>query len=197
MIEEELSKIWKSSPQQEQVKFDKSRFMLDVQSSVDEFHKQMKMLYIREALGAFITIPMFSIYAFLFPHLLTKIGFALVVLCSIYILFVIKRSKDKVPNQFSMNYLEYLQKTKAYLEESKRNRETVLIWYVLPFVVSIWLAMTGMYLEHPDTLNGLLVTIVVSLLVSIGIHFMNQRSAKQVVAPRLEKVNNLIKSLQE
>ncbi|GAB5551110.1 MAG: hypothetical protein Sapg2KO_07010 [Saprospiraceae bacterium] len=195
MIEEELSKIWKSSPQEEQVKFDKSRFILDVQSSVDDFYKQMKILYIREALGAFIAIPMFVVYAFLLPHILTKIGFIMVALSAGYILLVLKKSKDSVPDQFSLNYLEYLQATKKFLEKSKRHRETVLIWYMSPMVVSIWIAMVGFYLEDPGNLNGLLITVAITILVSIAIHFLNQKSAKKVVAPKLDKVNNLIKSL--
>lgn len=197
MIEDELIKIWKSSPQKEQVKFDKSRFILDVQSSVESFYKQMKMLYIREAMGAFIAIPMFIIYAFLVPHLLTKIGFALVTLGAGYILYVLKKSKSSVPDQYSMTYLEYLRNTKAFLEESKKNRETVLIWYVLPIVAPLWLAMVGFYLDDPDALNHMLITAGVSVVASIGIHFMNRRSAKKFVEPKLEKVNGLIKTMEE
>ena len=197
MLEDELSKIWKSSPNQEQVKFDKSRLMLDVQSGVDDFHKQMKVLYIREALGAFIAIPMFSVYAFLAPHWLTQVGFALVALWAIYILYVLKKSKDQVPDQFSMNYLEYLQQTQTYLESSKKNRETVLIWYVAPMLVSIWIAMGGVYLEDPQSLNYLLLTVGISIVAGIVIHFLNRRSAKKFVEPKLEKVKNLIRTLQE
>ncbi|WP_338765611.1 hypothetical protein WAF17_02000 [Bernardetia sp. ABR2-2B] len=197
MLENELSKIWKSSPKQEQVKFDKSRFMLDVQSSVDDFHKQMKSMYIRESLGVFIVVPMFSYYAFNASHILTKIGFILVALSALYILYVMKKSKDKVPNKFSMSYLEYLQKTKEYLEDSKKNRETVIIWYILPIVLSLWIAMIGMYLTEPNKLNGLLIMGVISVVISIVLHFLNKRSAKKFVVPKLEKVNSLIENLKE
>lgn len=197
MLEDELSKIWKSSPNQEQVKFDKSRFMLDVQSNVDKFQKQMKQLYIRESLGSFIAIPMFAYYAFLAPHILTKIGFIMVALCAVYILYVIKKSKGQAPNQFSMSYLEYLQQTKTYLESSKKHRETVLQWYVLPMVLSIWVAMLGVYFEDPAALHVLIITGIVSVIASISIHFMNLRSAKKFVAPKLDEVNNLIETLQK
>ena len=197
MIDNELIKIWKSSPHQEQVKFDKSRFMLDVQSSVDDFYKQVKALHIRESMGAFVAIPLFTIYAFLMPHLLSKIGFILVALGAVYILYVTKKSKSSVPDQFALNYLQYLQKTKEFLEKSKRYRETILIWYLLPIVLPLWLAMVGVYLDNADALNYMLVTVGVSIVASIGIHFMNKRSANKIVAPRLEKVNNLIKTMKE
>ncbi|MFK7952967.1 MAG: hypothetical protein AB8B73_08990 [Ekhidna sp.] len=171
--------------------------MLDVQSSVDDFYKQMKMLYIREAMGAFIAIPMFIFYAFLVPHVLTKIGFILVALGAVFILYIMKKSKRKTPDQFSMSYLDYLLKTREFLEESKKNREKIIVWYILPIVVPLWLAMGGMYLNDTESLNFMLITVGTSVLVSIGIHFMNRRSANKVVAPKLEKVNNLIKSMQE
>lgn len=195
MIDDELIKIWKSSPLQEQVKFDKSRFLLDVQSSVDDFYKQMKTLYIRESMGAFVAMPMFIAYAFLMPHILTKIGFILVALGVGYILYVIKKSKSKMPDQFAMSYLQYLQKTKEFLEESKRNRETVLIWYLLPIVAPLWLSMVGFYLNDSDALNYMLIAVGGSILASIGIHFMNRRSVKKLVVPKLEKVNDLIKTM--
>ena len=42
MIEDELVKIWQSSPNQERVKFEKSRLMIDVQSSLDRLHRFVK-----------------------------------------------------------------------------------------------------------------------------------------------------------
>lgn len=197
MLENELSKIWKSSPQEELVKFDKSRFMLDVQSSLDGFQKEVKIMYLRESLGAFIAIPMFSYYAFLLPNILSKVGCTLVVLFCIVILYLMKTRKDMVPDKFSMNYLAYLQKTKLYLEDQKRLRESVFLWYVLPLTICIWIMIGGIYLDNSDALNLMITIIIVSLPVGIGIHFMNLRSSKKVIVPRLNKVNNLIESLQE
>ena len=197
MIEDELIKIWKSSPRQEQVKFDKSRFMLDVQSSVDDFYKQMKTLFIRESMGAFIAIPMFIIYSFQAPHILTKIGFFLVAVGAGYILYITKKSKLKVPDQFNLNYVDYLHKTKVYLEDSMRKRKAVVFWYLAPIVLPLWMAVLGEYLDNPDALNYMIITIGVSILASIGIYFMNRRSAQKFVAPKLEKVNSLIQELKE
>jgi len=41
-MEEELIKIWQSSPNQERIKFERSRLMMDVQSSMDDFNKKIK-----------------------------------------------------------------------------------------------------------------------------------------------------------
>lgn len=197
MIEDELSKIWKSSPQEEQVKFDRSRFMLDVQSSLDKLQREVKIMYIREGLGAFIAIPMFSYYAYLLPNIVSQIGCALVVVFCLWLLYFMKTRNDLVPDKFSMSYLEYLKKTKVYLEDQKRLRENVFFWYVLPPVVAIWAMIGGTYFDNPENLDLLLTTIPISLVVGVGIHFMNVRSSKKVIVPRLEKVNKLIKTLEE
>ena len=108
-----------------------------------------------------------------------------------------KTRKDLVPDKFSMSYLEYLKKTKVYLEDQKRLRESVFLWYVLPPVVAIWAMIGGTYLDNPENLTLLIYTIVISLVAGTGIHFMNVRSSKKVIVPRLDKVNELIKTLEE
>ncbi|NLR93339.1 hypothetical protein [Flammeovirga agarivorans] len=197
MLENELSRIWKSSSKEEQIKFDKSRLLIEVQAKVDDFNKQMKILYIREALGSFIAIPMFTFYAFVAPYILTKVAFGLIALWAVFILLVIKRSKAKVPDQFNLKYLDYLQQTKAYLEEQKKFRENILTWYVLPFVLFTWLGLLGIYQEDPEALDTLAIIGIGSLVVGIVIHYLNLRSSRKVVVPRLEKVNTLISTLQE
>ncbi|MEM9526298.1 MAG: hypothetical protein AAGA31_06795 [Bacteroidota bacterium] len=197
MIEEELIKIWKSSPEPEQVKFEKSRLMLDVQSKVDRLHKEMKWLYLREGLGAIIAIFMFSFYAFIIPYLLTKIAFVLIVLWAAFILYVIKKTKEKIPNQYALNYLDYLLKNREYLEEQKRLRENIFYWYVLPFISFVYLGLLGPYLDHPEKASGLAIIAIVCLLGGITTYLLNKRSAKKFIEPKLEKVNGLIKKMTE
>ena len=197
MIENELSEIWKSSPQEEQVKFDKARFMLEVQSNLDAFYRQVKISYISEAVGALITLPLYVYFTFLVPSVLTKIAFVLIAVMAGFILFVVRTSQAKIPDQFAMTYLDYLKATKVYLEKQYKFRKNIFIGYILPFVLCIWLAALGEYLENPDLFNPFLLMGIVSLIAGIVIHFFNQKSAKNVLAPKLDKVNSLIKVLQE
>lgn len=197
MMEEELIKIWQSSPKREQVKFEKSRLLLEVEAKVEKLHKEMKWLYLREGLGAVIAIPMFTLYGFIIPYLLTKIAFGLIVVWAAYILFVIKKSKEKIPNQFSLSYKDYLQKTKEYLEEQMRLRVNILYWYVLPFISFIYLGLIGVYLANPEMARVLAITAIVGLVASTVIYYLNRRSAKVFIEPKLEKVKQLIMALKE
>lgn len=197
MIEKELSKIWKSSPLQEQVKFEKSRLMIDVESHLDRFHKGTKWLYIREALGAFIAVPMFAYCAITIPYLLTKIGSVLMVLWALYILMVIKKTKRKSPEGYDSNYLEYLYKTKEYLKIQMRLRENIFIWYVLPCLTFSYVFMLGFFLEEPDNMKLIIGGGIYCLIIGSVIYFLNKRSARKFVEPKLNKVNGLISTLEE
>ncbi|MEM9921209.1 MAG: hypothetical protein AAF990_24120 [Bacteroidota bacterium] len=197
MIEEELSKIWKSSPQEEQIKFDKSRFLLDVQSNIDDFYQQMKGLFLRESLGVIIAVPLIVYFAFTTTVLLTKVAFLLLALWIVYIMYLLRRIKHTVPDQFSMSYLEYLKETKKYLEESKRYRETVILWFILPPGFLMWLGLFGSNFTDPDNLKPQLIAGAIFLLIGTIVYWTNSRSAKKYVGPKLEKVNGLIKTLEE
>lgn len=197
MIDEELKRLWQSSPQQEQVKFEKSRFMVEVQSGVDRFHKDMKRLYIREAMSAFMVIPIFALYAFIFPQILTKIASGLIILWGIYVLFVIRKTKQKKPAQYADNYLGYLRQTKIYLELQKKLRDTVWLWYVLPLVSFSFLFMVGLFKDKSDGAKSILISAIGCVVVGLVIHVLNKISAKRFVKPKLDKVNELIQTLEE
>ncbi|HAS42863.1 MAG TPA: hypothetical protein DCS93_20455 [Microscillaceae bacterium] len=197
MTEDELKKLWQSSPQQEQVKFEKSRFMIEVQSNVDSFHKGMKRLYLRETMGVIVIIPIFLMYIFIFPQILTKIASGLIILWALYILFVIAKTKKKIPEQYADNYLEYLHKTRAYLELQKKLRDNVLLWYALPLISFSFLFMVGLSEGKPDQASFLIKVGGICLVVGAIIYILNKISTKRFVQPKLTKVNELIKALEE
>ncbi len=197
MTEKELIKIWKSSPQQEQVKFEKSRLMIDVQSNLNRFHKATKRLYLRETISAGLVIPIFTIYAFISPYTLTSIAFILIALWAVYLLFVIKKTKKQQPTEYGVNYLEYLYQTKAYLEEQIRLRKSILTWYILPYTTLIFLAMLGMVIDEPNLMEYIIKMGVSCSVIGTIIYLLNKRSAKKFIKPKLNKVNDLIKTLEE
>ncbi len=97
MIEEELIKIWQSSPNQERVKFEKSRLMIDVQSSMDHFHRKIKYRDLREQIAVAIIIPVFAYYAYSIPHLLSKVASVLIIGYALFVAIRIKKAKKHKP----------------------------------------------------------------------------------------------------
>ena len=196
MIEQELIRIWQSSPQQEQVKFDKSRLMIDLQSNLDRFHNAMKWLYLRESLGAIIAIPAFGYFAFQAPNLLSQIGAGLIALWAAYILLVVRKTKKRSPEGATSNYMDFLKETQQYLELQMKLRLAIFWWYVLPFMTFCYLFILGIILEKSGSITHILGGGVYCLVIGITIFYLNKRSATKVVAPKLEKVSALIKAME-
>lgn len=194
-MEEELIKIWKSSPEREQVKFEKSRLLIDVKSGLDRFHSSMKWLYLRESLAAIITIPMFAYFALQASNLISQIGAGLIVLWASYILLVVRKTKKKIPDEYALSYLEFLHETKAYLETQMKLRLNIFYWYVLPFLSFCYLFMLGFILESSDGPTFMIGGGIYCLVIGAAIYFLNRRSARKVVGPKLEKVNELIEKM--
>ncbi len=197
MIEKELIKIWQSSPNQEQVKFEKSRLMIDVQANVDQFHKSMKWLYLREAIGAIVVIPIFAVYAFIFPQILTKIASVLIILWGIYILRVIQKTQKQIPLEYTTSYLEYLHQTKSYLELQKKLRDNIIYWYVSPLFSFVFLFMLGFVIDEPNIITYIMQIGTFCFVCGGIIYLLNRISSKKFVEPKLKKVNELILTLEE
>lgn len=85
MIEDELIKIWQSSSNQERVKFEKSKLMIELQSSLDRLHRWWKYLERVNIISALLTIPPFIIAVFWAPFISMKIASALVIVWAIYV----------------------------------------------------------------------------------------------------------------
>jgi hypothetical protein len=191
MIENELVKIWQSSPNQERVKFEKSRLMIDVQSNVDLIHRKIKYRDIAEQLGAILVSPVFIYYAFTIPFLLTKIASILIVVWAMYVIFRIRQAKKHKPGAFTDNYLQYLHKTRDYLVIQKDMIDNVLYWYILPAMILMFMFILGPGVT-PERIAKLTSTGLVIVATGIAIYYLNKRAVKKQLNPRLEKIDKLI-----
>ena len=196
MIEEELIKIWQSSPNQEQIKFEKSRLMIDVQSSMDRFHRGIKYRDLREQIAIIIVIPVFAYYAYAIPHLLSKIASVLIIGWGIYIAIRLRKANKHNPSAFTETYLEYLYKTRDYLLIQKQLLDNVLYWYILPGVAFIFLFVLG-FVGVPGKSRYIIKMSVINVVMAVAIYYLNKRAVKKQFIPRLEKVDELIKVMEQ
>lgn len=196
MIEEELIKIWQSSPQQEQVKFEKSRLMIDVESNIKRFHRHMKMVYLGETIGALFIIPVFTYYAFVIPFMLSKIASILVALWGVFLIMKMKDARNNKPGDYSDNYLKYLIKSREYLKVIKKLSDNVIYWYILP-PISFGLLFTMGFLGIPEKKNYVIGMCIYLLVMVPILYFNSKRAVRKKVIPNLDKVNGLIKTLEE
>jgi hypothetical protein len=196
MIEDELVRIWQSSPNQERVKFEKSRLMIEVQSSMDHFHKQVKYRDLREQIAVIIVIPFFAYAAYSIPHLLTKLASVLIIGWAVYVFFRLRNAKKHKPGAFTETYIEYLYKTRAYLQIQKQLMDSVVYWYILPGMLLVILFLMG-FIGIPGKARGIMKVSIANALLAVVTYFLNKRSVKRQIMPRLEKVDQLIKVMEK
>jgi hypothetical protein len=186
MIEDELVKIWQSSPSVERVKFEKARLMIDVQSSIDLLDKLVKYRDIMEIAAVILLVPAFIFGAFHVPHIISKIACILIVLWGLSVAYLLLRARRHKPGPYYDDYLQYLRKSRGHLKAQKQLVDTILYWYILPAQLCIGLFMLGfgkMALLKMGTANFVL---------GIFVYIANRKLSKKLLAPRLAKVEELI-----
>jgi hypothetical protein len=193
MLEDELMKIWQSSPNQERIKFEKARLMMDVQSTVDDIHRKIKHRDIMEQLGALVGMPVFAYYAYHFPHPTTKIASVLIIVWGFYVIFRLRSAKKHKPGAYTESYRDYLHKTRKYLDIQKQMVDNVLYWYILPCALLSMLFVMG-----PGIAGRLPVILYMGVVltgVSYGIYILNKRAVKREFLPKLRKIDELIDAM--
>ena len=196
MIEEELIKIWKSSPNQERVKFEKSRLMMDVQSSTDRLHRSIKYRDMMEQIAAIIVIPIFAYYVYLVPPMVSKIASALVVLWAIFVILRLRKAKKNKPGALTESYLDYLYKTRDYFEVQKQMIDSVLYWYILPAWTIVTMFVAG-FIGVPGKLKWMIQTETLNTIIGVIAYFLNKRAVKKQFMPRLTKIDELINVMKQ
>jgi len=195
MIEDELNKIWQSSTNQERIKFEKSKLIIELHSSLKRLDRWWNYLELSETIlavfGVFLSIFLF----FKIPFILTKVALVLMIICAVYLITKYRGVKKFQPSDLEMNYLNYLKKNREYLQAQKKFLRTYIYWGILPvypimvlFTISVW-AKTPMYL----------IILINVAAIGIGIYgyFLNQLRAKKEIDPRIIRVNELINRLEQ
>ena len=195
-MEDELIKIWQSSPNQERIKFEKSKLMLEVKSSLDRIQRSWKYMIIRETIAVIIIIPAFIFITYHVPFTISKIGSIWIVLSVIYILIRLKSPKKYKPTDFTETYIDYLYKTKEHLNAQKKLLDTVLYWYILPVFPGYVLILMGFF-HIPEKRKIIVIAALAFVLMAILAHFLNNRAVKKEFIPRLKKIDELIKVMEE
>jgi hypothetical protein len=191
MIEEELITIWQSSPNQERVKFEKSRLMIDVQKSIESVHRKIKFRDMSEQIAILLGAPVFAYLAFTTPYLLSRIASVLVIVWGVYIVIRLRVAQKYKPSAFSETYLKYLYQTKEYLRIQKQLLDSIAYWYILPGFLLVSLFLLGP-IGEPGKIPHILKALAGNVIFAIVLYILNKRAVEKEVVPRQNKVDELI-----
>ena len=195
MIEDELIKIWQSSSKQELIKFEKSKLMIELQSSLNRLHRWWNYLELSETLLAVFGVLLSILLLFKIPFILTKIALALMIICAVYLIIKYQGVKKFKPSDLEENYLNYLKKNREYLQTQKKFLKTYVYWGILPvypimllFTISIW-----------GKVPAYLIILINVATIGIGVYgyFLNKKRVKKEITPRISRVNELINQLEQ
>lgn len=198
MIEDELIVLWQSSPKHEQIKFEKSRLMLEVQSSLDRFDKAVNRRdYIEIGAAIFVAIPLFAYQIYHQSNYVAKLGALWIVMYCFYVIYKLLVAKKSKPEE-SDSYINYLKQSKTYLERQRNLLENIIYWYILPSLPGVVIMVTGMlelYRKSWQEIIGIKHLWILSLLIvvtTISAYVINKRAVKRQINPRIKKLDELI-----
>ena len=196
-MEDELIKIWQSSPEIEQIKFEKSRLMLDLENSLNRFHRLIKYSVLAEQIAIIIIIPVFSFYIYWVPHLLSKIASFLLVLWAIWYMFRLRKVKKRKPKSVTLSYLEYLKKNKGYMKYLKNMTDTAVYWYLILPLSGYFLFIAGPYFDGVIDNAFLVILVLIGLATGVAYYLYFRWAIKNIYNPRLKKIDELIEVMEE
>ena len=195
MIEDELIKIWQSSSNQERIKFEKSKLMIELQSSLKRLDKWWNYIELSETVLAIFGVLLSTFLLFKIPFILTKIALALMIICAVYLIIKYRGVKKFQPSNLENNYLNYLKKNREYLEAEKKFLKTYFYWGILPVYPIMLLFTISVWEKAPIHL----IALIHGATIGIGIYgyFLNKKRVKREITPRISGINELINQLEQ
>jgi len=197
MIEDELIALWQSSPKHEQIKFEKSRLMLEVQASMNRFDKAIKFRDWLEIGAALVLLPLFSYQVYVQPNYLAKFAAVWVVLVIAFLVYKLLSARKNEPSEVD-SYLEYLKKERVYLIKQKSLLENVLYWGVIPILVGFFSFLAGSLDVFNKSWHEVIrikkvwIGLLAAIATAVTIPLLNKWSVKRGISPRIKKLDELI-----
>ncbi|TVZ28123.1 hypothetical protein JM83_3227 [Gillisia sp. Hel_I_86] len=198
MIEDELIKIWQSSSNQERIKFEKSKLMIELQSSLNRLHKWWNYLKLSESILAVFGVLVSIFLLFKIPFILTKMAIALIMICAVYLIIKYQRIKKFKHSDLEENYLNYLKKNKEYLLVQKKFLKTYFYWGILPVFPIMILFNISIWNKIPENfIIGLIFINIATIGIGVYGYLTNKKRVKKEITPRISRVNKLINKLEQ
>ncbi|WP_299435014.1 hypothetical protein [uncultured Maribacter sp.] len=195
MIEDELIKIWQSSSNQERIKFEKSKLMIELQSSLKRLDKWWNYLELSETVLAIFGVLLSTFLLFKIPFILTKIALGLMIICAVYLIIKYRGVKKFQPSDLEKDYLNYLKKNKEYLQAQKKFLKSYFYWGILP-AYPIMLLFT---ISVREKVPIYLIVLINVAAIGIGVYgyFLNKKRVKKEINPRISEIKELINQLEQ
>ncbi len=205
MLEHELKEVWKNTSQTENISFNSSQLMNDLNNKMSRLEKIIRIRDLREISASVFGILLFGYFTYEIPFLLTKIASVLGMIWFAYVIYRLKNiKKNKQPTDLTLSLRDQLENQKFYMLQHARLLDTVLYWYVLPpFLMNIlFVAGLGDPVEYgwshifakvlPLSINMKIITLVGIASFNLFTIWINKRAVKKDIKPVIKEIERVI-----
>ncbi|MBO9517069.1 MAG: hypothetical protein J7493_03275 [Porphyrobacter sp.] len=158
----------------------------EVRAGADKFYRFVRRRNLIEYAACVLAIVVFSSYIVLLPHVLQKIGSAMIVAGTVFAGWQLHRRASAVPPE-SAGTMPILLFSRAQLVRHRDALRTIFWWYVLPFIPGLSVMMLGnravrVSKTHETATVGWQELTLLALMVAFlgGVWWWNQRHAAKL-----------------
>ena len=153
----------------------------EVRKGADKFYRYVKWRNFVEYAACVVVVVVFTSYVFMLPHVLQKVGSALVVVAVFYAARQLHARASAVPPE-KAGTMPLLQFAREQMVRQRDALQAILWWYLLPFVPGLVLIVAGTWIGErvsgPERFDAIGVAVMVVLFV--GIWWLNQYAARKL-----------------
>lgn len=156
--------------------------MPELRAGADKFYRQVRRRNFVEYAASVVVLLCFGAYTFLLPSPIARIGAALVVLGTLYVVWQLGRRASAIAPPPGEAALPLIVHQRAQLVRQRDALAAVGRWYLLPLIPGLAVMMLGPTLAggpaallHIGWKHGL--SILLAVLVFAGIWWLNRRAA--------------------
>lgn len=163
----------------------------------DAFYRHVRRRNAIEYGASAIVIVGFTAYVFLLPSIVARVGAALVVLGTLFVVWQLHRRASATPPPEAQAAVPLLVHQREQLARQRDALASVGAWYLLPFAPGMLLMMFAPAIERgPATLlaipPGAAIVIATVILAFIGIWWINRHVARKLQA-KVEALDRLLR----
>ena len=190
MTDDPAKKAWQAS-----VEIAGAPPLEEVRKGADKFYRRIQRRNAIEYVACVIVVVAFGSYVFTLPHVLQKIGSAMIVLATFYVGWQLHRRASAEPPE-KAGTMPLLAFARAQMLRQRDALRSIFWWYILPFLPGLVVMTVGNAKDAEFAANGppiwvrwLVFAVIGAALV--GVWWLNQYGARKLQR-RIDEIDVLI-----
>ena len=172
--DEDVAILWKVQS------VDRPIMLSDIRSKAMRFERRVRWRNLLEYGAAVVVLVAFSRLVWIGSHPLIRTGAVLVVLATLYVVYRIHSDASVTAMPESLGLATCNEFHRGQLVRQRDLLRGVWRWYLLPFVPGFLVLLIGRAAADPSRASRVAISAIISLLVFLGIGWLNQRAARKL-----------------